>query len=274
MDKFRAAALVILRNELPHIDGLIRHLVLEGLDVVVIDHQSDDGSGEAVRRWLGRGVLEVHERPFTGVWRLEDASRWLQEIAQRLDQDWIVHVAADEWPHPAAPGDRLIDLFRRADTAGATAVNFEEFAFLPDSPLAPGADPRERFSSYYFFAPSPYRLMRARRRDAGLSGRESAGHVLRGANLRLHEEQGVLRHYPLLSPEHLKTKYLARRYAPEAVARGWHHNRLNLNAEDLTLDGPAVRRLRRWDSRDFDRTAPVSRHCWEPGELTASRTCA
>src|ERR1700735_2037141 len=112
--RIRAAAVVVLRNELTHVDGLIRYLVMEGLDVAVIDNQSDDGSAERVRGWLGRGVLEVPERPFTGVWRLEDAIRWLSELALGLDHDWVIFVAADEWPHPAAPGDRLIDLFARA----------------------------------------------------------------------------------------------------------------------------------------------------------------
>ncbi len=72
----------------------------------------------------------------------------------------------------------------------------------------------------------------------------------------------MLRHYPLLSREHLATKYLVRRYGQRELDRGWHHNRVGLRAQDLTLEDPAIRHLSRWDSRDFDRSAPGSRHCW------------
>lgn len=263
----RAVAVVAIHDESRHIDPLIRYLVLEGLEVVVIDHGSRDGSAEQARRWIGHGVIGVHERPYDGVFSLQEQLRWKAQAIAQLEHDWVVHVDADEWLHPASPGDRLVDLFSRADAAGATVVNFEEFTFLPNVELGPADDPRERFCSYYHFAPSPRRLMRAWRSDAGLTNVSEGGHTLTGERLRIHEEQGVLRHYPLLTPGHLLAKYGRVRYAPEELSLGWHHNRVGLHPEDISLDGPAVRRLPRWDSREFDRAAPVSRHCWEPGPL-------
>lgn len=263
----RAVAVVAIHDESRHIDPMIRYLVLEGLEVVVIDHGSRDGSVEKARRWIGRGVIDIQERPYDGIFRLEQHLRWKAEVIAQLDHDWVLHVDADEWLHPATPGDRLVDLFRRADAAGATVVNFEEFTFLPDVELGPGEDPRERFCSYYHFAPAPMRLMRAWRADAGLTNVTGAGHTLGGERVRIHEEQGILRHYPLLTPRHLLSKYGRVRYAAEELRLGWHRNRVDLRLEHLSLDGPAVRRLARWDSRQFDRTAPVSRHCWEPGPL-------
>jgi glycosyltransferase involved in cell wall biosynthesis len=264
----RAAAVVVLRNEITHIDGLIRYLVLEGLDIVAIDNQSDDGSAERVREWLGCGVLDVQERQFAPIWSMRNALRWKFEVAAELEHDWFVHVDADEWLHPSCPGDRLVDLFARAEAAGSNAVNFEDFTFVPDEPLEPGADPRERFRSYYYFAPAQNRLMRAWRRGSGLSSIETGGHVLYGEHVRVHTENAVLRHYPLLSPEHLHTKYQARHYDPANIKRGWHHDRIGLRIEDLSLEDPAIRRLSRWDSREFDRSVPVNRHIWQPGELT------
>jgi hypothetical protein len=264
----RAAAVVAVRNDLPHVDGVIRYLVLEGVDVVVIDHGSVDGSRERAQHWLGRGLLWVQEHDFHGVFSLGEQLRWKQEIFAQLDHEWVVHVDADEWLHPRRRGDRLVDVFARADEAGATVVNFEEFTFVPDRELQPDEDPRERFCSYYHFAPTPQRLMRAWRRDAGLSSTDSGGHVLSGSNIRLHEEQAVLRHYPLLSRDHARRKYLTRRYPATELSRGWHANRVNLQMDNLTFGpGPALRQLTHWGSREFERSAPVSVHCWEPHGL-------
>jgi hypothetical protein len=262
----RAVAIVAVRNELPHIDGLVRHLVLEGLDVVVIDHESSDGSFERAQRWVNRGVLRVDRRRFDGVFDLGAQLQWKQDVISELDHDWVMHVDGDEWPHARRPHERLTDLFARADAAGDTAVNFEEFVFVPDVELHAGHDPREVFCSYYYFAPVDCRLMRAWRRDARLTNRESGGHTLMGGDVRVHSEDAVLRHYPVLSSDHASQKYSGRRFSREDLALRWHTDRMGLTEGDFVLrPGPALRRLSRWDSRDFDRSAPVSRHYWQRG---------
>jgi hypothetical protein len=262
----RAAAVVTIRNEARHIDGLVRNLVGEGLDVVIIDHESDDKSLARLRRWEGQGVLWIETQSFEGVFDLHSQLRRKREVMARLDHDWVMHLDADEWPHPRGHGDRLIDLFARADGAGDTVVNFDEFTFVPDAPLGPGEDPREVFCGYYYFAPSENRLMRAWRRDITATNSESGGHQLVGDDVRVHDEHGILRHYPTLSLQHAVGKYVGRTYAGSDIDRGWHGNRLGLTDEDFALrPHPALRRLDRWDSRNLDRSAPVQRHYWEWG---------
>jgi glycosyltransferase involved in cell wall biosynthesis len=259
-----AAAVVALRNESRHVDGLLRRLVEDGLDVVVIDHGSTDGSGEIAARWQGNGVLWVEQRPFDGVFRLEELLGWKEETYARLDHEWLAHVDADEWLHSPRDGERLIDLIRRADASGANVVNFDEFTFVPDVELPAGADPREIFTTYYHFAPSSPRLMRMWRRDAGLSGVANAGHVLSGSDIQLFGEAGVLRHYPVLDADGQNVKYLDRVFAKEEVGRSWHRNRIGVRSEDFAIrESPSLRRLARWSSRDFDRSVPVKLHYWE-----------
>jgi glycosyltransferase involved in cell wall biosynthesis len=259
-----AAAVVAVRNERRHVDGLLRRLVGDGLDVVVIDHASTDGSGEIAKRWQGHGVLWVEQRPFDGVFRLEEQLQWKEEAYAKLDHEWLVHVDADEWLQPPRDGERLIDLIQRADASGANVVNFDEFTFVPDIELPAGADPREVFTTYYHFAPSSPRLMRMWRQSAGLSGIPSGGHILLGSDIHIFGETGILRHYPVLSADAQGIKYLDRVFSEEEVRRGWHGNRIGLRAEDFAIrESPSLRHLVRWSSRDFDRSAPVRFHYWQ-----------
>lgn len=260
----RAAAVVVVRNEQRHLDGLLRHLIGDGLDVVVIDHASTDGSGEIARRWQGRGVLWVTQRPFDGVFRLEELLRWKEEAYAELDHEWLIHVDADEWLQSPRDGERLIDLIQRADASGANAINFDEFTFVPDIELPVGADPREVFTTYYHFAPFSPRLMRIWRRCSGLSGISGGGHVLSGSDINLFGEAGILRHYPVLSGDGTNVKYLDRVFSDEELRRSWHSNRIGLSADDFVIrDNASLRRLPRWSSRNFDRSAPVKFHYWQ-----------
>ncbi len=259
-----AAAVVAVRNERRHVDGLLRRLIGDGLDVVVIDHASTDGSGEIAKRWQGHGVLWVEQRPFDGVFRLEEVLQWKDEAYAKLDHEWLVHVDADEWLQSPRDGERLIDLIQRADASGANVVNFDEFTFVPDIELLAGTDPREVFTTYYHFAPFSPRLMRMWRQGAGLSGIPGAGHVLSGSDIHLFGEAGILRHYPVLSTDGKGIKYLDRVFPEEEVRRNWHSNRIGLRAEDFVIrETPSLRRLVRWSSRDFDRSAPVKWHYWQ-----------
>jgi glycosyltransferase involved in cell wall biosynthesis len=260
----RAAAVVTIRNEARHVDGLVRNLVREGLDIVVIDQESTDESLALIRRWEGHGVLWVETQSFEGVFDLHSQLCRKREVIARLDHDWVMHLDADEWPHPVGRGDRLIDLFARAEQAGDTVVNFDEFTFVPEARLGPDEDPREVFCRYYYFAPSKNRLMRAWRRDVTATNSQSGGHRLVGDDVSVHGEQAILRHYPTLSLDHAVDKYVRRIYAAGDIKRGWHGNRLGLTDQDFTLrPHPALRRLDRWDSRNFDRSAPIGRHYWE-----------
>lgn len=259
-----AAAVVALRNERRHLDGLLRRLVGDGLDVVVLDHASTDGSAEIAKRWEGHGVLWVEQRPFDGVFRLEELLRWKEEAYARLDHEWLAHVDADEWLQSPRDGERLIDLIRRADAGGANVVNFDEFTFVPDTELPEGADPREVFTTYYHFAPSTPRLMRVWRQDAGFSGLANAGHVLSGSHVHPFGETGILRHYPVLSGDGHDVKYLDRVFTEDELRKSWHGNRIGLRAEDFAVrENPSLRRLPGWPSRDFDRSAPIDFHYWQ-----------
>lgn len=261
-----AAAIMTIRDEARHLPHAVQHLLSEGIDVVVLDDGSRDGGPESLDRLIGQGLLEIRRRPRSDTMRLRELLHWEETVIKELRHDWVIHVDADEWLMSPQGRGQLLGLINEADRAGATAVNFEEFVFMPIDNLDLGEDPRRHMFHYYFFEPSKRRLMRAWRRGAGLSNRQRAGHRLEGDGLVVHPVNGILRHYPIVTPAHGLQKYGNRRYPSDEVEKGWHRNRLALIEADHIPrpSGQVIRRLDTWTSVDFDRSYPSRFHFWEP----------
>ena len=264
------AAVVTCRNEA---DLLQQHLPLwnqEGLELVVIDHSSTDATRSIAETWLGRGVLAVETMAWQGDFSLSQQLAAKAAVIDGLNHDWVVHLDADEWLHSTRDGETLQQAISRLAAAGANAVNFEEFVFLP---LGPGRTAEH----YYFFAPAEQRLIRAWNRRCGFSNQTSGGHRLMSAGdtpLQVAPENLVMRHRIVQNQRHARRKYLERRFQPAELKQGWHHNRLRLCARQLTFPDPAeLQQLQRPDQRQLDRTQPHSQHYWHWPDASKTKPC-
>jgi glycosyltransferase involved in cell wall biosynthesis len=261
----RIVAIVGVRNEQLHIKRCLEAFVRDGIDVILIDNDSEDRTIDIARDYLGRGLLSIRRQPWRGTFELSEQLALKKAIIDEIDHDWIIHADADEWLCPPPPETSLVTAIRRVDAAGFNCINFDEMVFVP----ATGEDfthddyVRE-MTTYYFFEPSSPRLMRAWRRDLNADGTDSGGHVIRAANLRLYPTNFLLRHYIVLSSAHAVAKYVARQYAAADLAKGWHRKRLAIAPAELCLTtSPYLKRLARWDSLDFDRSTPAPAHFWQ-----------
>lgn len=258
-------AVLCLRNEAAHIRRSIASFINQGIDVAIIDHASTDGTRAICEQFLGAGVVALEDLAWLGVFDLMQQMEAKRSLLRRLTHDWVIHADADEWMHTQVQGELLIDGIARLDRAGFNAINFEEFVFLPD-PGAEGEpeDCASEMLAYYFFAPFENRLMRAWRRVAGLDNVESGGHLLAGDSFRMAPENFVLRHYIVLSQRQAITKYAQRVFSSGDLQRGWHGNRLGLDAERLRLPAQvSLKRLAAWNSTELDRSDPRATHFWD-----------
>lgn len=263
-------ALMFVRNEAHGLATVLDHLFRDGVQLAVIDHGSDDGTAALLDRHADRIVARRH-MSFTGVFDLAAMLVAVGELAAGLRTDWFVLWSGDEILQSPVASESLRQGLTRADRNGANVVNFDEFVFVPttDDASHEGRDFFTEMTGYYHFAPHPLRLMRAWRAEAGLR-LGSAGHRLEGAPLRIHPENFLLRHYPHLSLAHARRKYPTRQFAPEALARGWHHNRVDIDPAAVTL--PSHDRLKHVaypDDRDLDISTPWRQHYWESARRSA-----
>jgi glycosyltransferase involved in cell wall biosynthesis len=258
-------AIVAVRNELPYLSVLLPKLAEDGIDVVILDNESTDGSHQLYDEFAGKSIVSVDTIPYGGAFSLADQLIAKQAVISRLHHDWVIHVDADEIFEHRDEGLTLRDAIQSASDRGFNAVDFDEFIFLPE----PGEDyvGRNFFTGmrrYYYFRPKANRQNRAWKRAANLSNLEFGGHKLEGANLSIDPVIHVKRHYIALSEPHVQNKYVGRTFARDEVARGWHHNRLDIPAEKLLfpVSDDRLFTLESATSKAFRRDTPATTHYW------------
>ncbi|RLA47154.1 MAG: glycosyltransferase family 2 protein, partial [Gammaproteobacteria bacterium] len=230
------STILAVRNEALHIRRAIKSFVRLGIEVVIIDHESTDGTLEICKEYLGDGVLTIEQLAWDGVFDLSAQLDAKACIARDLPHDWIIHADADEWFLSPVSGESLREGINRIDRQGYNVINFEEFVFLPnpdESGISP--DYEKKILYYYYFAPRQKRLMRAWKRKCEFNNRSTGGHQLIGAGLKVAPEAFILRHYITLSQQHAYKKYVGRVFSDADLQRGWHGNRLNIDTETLNL---------------------------------------
>jgi hypothetical protein len=206
--------------------------------------------------------VAVVNHPYPGYYDWTGLLEHKQRIARELDSDWFMHVDADEIPESPHLGGALLAEISAADAAGYTAINFDEFVFLPETAddRHEGTDYVLTMNRYYFFSPRPGRLIRGWRRSPDVDLVGSGGHAASFDGCRVYPRNFALRHYIALSIEHLVRKYvLQRTYSPAELAKGWHGWRSQLTEAGIRL--PSQNEL--CDLRhavDWDRSRPCKRH--------------
>ncbi len=268
----RAVAVVCLREDGAYLESCLRHLIAHGIDFAILDNGMDDDARALLLRPPFRDhLLAVEPLPYTGAFALRDQIHAKERLFERLDADWLIHLDVDEAMHACVEGERLIESLARIDAAGFNAVDFDEFVFLPiDRAYAPGAAPQPLCAYYHFRPVDGPRLMRARRKSAGLTmappdGSDSGGgHLLFGDGLKLAPERFALRHYIVRDQEHARRKYTDRAFSKEELAKGWHRNRVGQPPD--AYDFPPMESLKHLPdpaSRRFDTSDPKRRHYWQ-----------
>jgi hypothetical protein len=233
---FRALAIMPAFNEADVIFHAIGALVAEGVDVYLIDHESADGTVEAAKPWLGRGLVAIERFPEESgypernrtemVWR--DILRRVGEVSGEVPADWYMFVNADEFREAPWPGVTLADALCEVDELGFNAVNFELLNFrpTPQDSFVDGADVRLHLCHYE--PPGPYDVLQIKAwkaQPAVVDLVHHGGHDLLFEGKRVFPVPFLLRHYPIRSAEHGRRKVLAERisrFAAEERAGGWH----------------------------------------------------
>jgi len=258
----RIVAILATFNEERFIRGCLEHLLRHGLEVYLIDNDSQDRTVAIAERYLQRGLLGIETFPRAGTFESRPMLARKEQLADELDADWFMHVDPDEIRLPRRADRTLAQEFAEADERGFNAINFQEYTFVPtrESPDHDHPDYERTMRSYYPFLPSfPHRLnawkKQARRVDLASSG----GHRVQFAGLRMHPDSFPMRHYLYLSVAHAIRKHVDKSFSPAELALGWHRARAALRAEKIVLQ--SERELRRYTGdHALDPANPLKKH--------------
>lgn len=257
----RILAIIAAYNEERFIGGCLEHLVANGVEVYLIDDGSTDATVEIARRFLGRGVRAIERRRRDGVYRWRRVLARKEQLACELDADWFLHLDADEIPQSSRAGQTLAGAIEEADGRGYNAVEFHELTFVAtrEEPDHDHDHFRETMRWYYPFRPRRRHLVRGWKRRGRVDLVSSGGHQAKFWWRRISADVLHLRHYLVLSHEHMLRKYAERTYDAEEVARGWHGWRARVTPDGIALPSQSELRFMARDG-DLDPSAPRRRH--------------
>jgi hypothetical protein len=264
-------AVVAARNESLHIRRCITGLNNEGFEVVLIDHESSDGTRETAESLIGNGVQTIIDLKWNGHFCLKEQLAAKQRIINKSLHDWVAHFDADELPLAPIRFRDLKEMATNAEKGGFNVINFLEFVFIPRPGMSHAIEGYEKqMKSYYFFEPSYPRLQRMWKRSCPLSNILGGGHRLSGTELNQFPIDGNLRHYIALSEEHAVQKYVGRRFSKSDLDRGWHSNRITITEEKIrqyfrsesTIES-SLQELESPLSRTHSTNNPFRLHFWD-----------
>jgi len=191
-------------NEADILAQVLDFHIAQGLQMVVIDNGSTDGSGEVLREREGRGVLAV-ERVVTDAFEWKRLLEGLTEMAGRYDPEWAVLIGADEFLEAprACAGERLDEGLAAQAEQGYDVIQFDAYEFCPTPEDDEGeADVRRRMHHYTWTDACHFRAFRWHP-DVSLT--EAGGHFPTfpaGTRARISRQRFALRHYKFRSIAH------------------------------------------------------------------------
>lgn len=259
--KLRIVAILAAYNEERFIGPCLDDLIANGIEAYLCDNESTDRTVEIARTFEGRGLIGIETLPRDGTYRWREILARKEQLAAELDADWFIHLDPDEILQSANPGQTLADAIGEADRAGYDAIDFHELAFVAtrESPDHDHPDFRRTMRWYYPFAPRPLHRVIAWKRRRKVDLVSTGGHQAKFRGRRISPQRHFLRHYLILSHEHMLRKYVNRRYDAGEVRRGWHGWRAQVTADDIRLPSEAELRFTATDS-DLDASSPRSQH--------------
>jgi glycosyltransferase involved in cell wall biosynthesis len=257
----RIVAIIAAFNEERFIGGCLEHLFANNVEAYLCDNESTDRTVEIATSYLGRGLRGIETLPRDGTYRWRQILARKEQLAAELSADWFLHLDPDEIPQSPRPGQTLAEVLGEADAAGYNAVEFDELAFVAtrEAPDHDHPDYQRTMRWYYPFAPRPLHRVIAWKRQPKVDLISTGGHQSKFRHRRISPQRLFLRHYLILSREHMLSKYVLRRYDAGEVLNGWHGWRARLTPADVRLPSQAELRFTANDA-DLDASSPRRRH--------------
>jgi len=221
-------------NEVDIIGSVIDHLRTEGIQSVILDNGSTDGSFEICSKFLGNGVLAI-ERMATEKFEFNRIVNKLYEMALNCNPDWVLLNAADEFLESPYPGVTLGNAIELEDGKGCNLIQFNNFEFWPTRLDTHELDVRRRLRYYTWNDDLQFRAWKV---APGIRLTGTAGHYPtfpKHLQTKVPKIKYILRHYRIRSYEHgLRKVFKERlpRYLEEEQKKGLHIHYTNFQPSE------------------------------------------
>jgi len=222
--------MIIVRNEEDIIEEGIEHLLSQGLELVVLDGGSTDGTYEKCKKFAERGLIKLeifktktfdhHE----GLIR-----RAVYDMALALKPDWIIRIDADEFLESGINGMTLKDAITQVDAEGYNLIQFNWFDFcMTDDDNEDAKSVKEKFPYYTYSSDFKYSAWKF---SLGIDV-EWSPHLPvfpEEITYKIYPKKFPIRHYPYRSKEQVEKKI-------KGKIRGIDNSKSNIGLPGYTLN--------------------------------------
>jgi glycosyltransferase involved in cell wall biosynthesis len=273
LSQLRIVATVNVYNEADIIDQLLTHLDDQGLNYVVLDGGSEDGSIELAKQHRGKGLLEHRTVTRESITLRKDLDCSL-EMARKYDPDWIIRNDADEFLEAPNSDMTLAEGIARENSQGYNLIQFNNFEFgLTEHDLSSTENDVRKKLRFYTYSDS-FRY-KAWKHYPNATDRETGGHYPvfpRGVSVNLSPRKFIMKHYRFRSPEQAMNRIfkdrLPRYSQEERASKRWHLQYDGFKTDPGACIVESKRLVRDDKQNEWDLTV---RHNWYPGNRFHTR---
>jgi len=213
-------------NESDIIESVVRHLISQGVDLVILDNGSTDGTYEICSRFLGHGVLSI-EKLITEHFNFDLLEQQLYQQILNRDADWALLSGADEFLESPYPHVTLEKAIESDDQKGYNLIQFNNFEFWPTEQDYASHEPdaKKRIKYYTWNDDMQFRCWKI---IPNIRVTGTTGHYPQfpeGHKVRIPHTKYILRHYRVRSYEQgVRKIFIDRlpRYPEEDRKKGLH----------------------------------------------------
>jgi len=116
-------------NEEDIVEEVIQHLLSQGLDLVVLDNGSTDGSYEICKKFAEKGLITLNQVK-TSKFDFTLILRILYDMALTRNPDWLIRSDQDEILESGIPNLTLKEAIEQEDKKGHNLIQFSVFEFF------------------------------------------------------------------------------------------------------------------------------------------------
>jgi len=212
-------------NEADIIEEVIEHLLSQGLDLVVLDNGSTDGSYEICKKFTKKGLITLNQIK-TSKFEFPLILRILYDMALTRNPDWLIRSDQDEILESGNKNLTLKEAIEQEDANGNNLIQFDIFEFFStNNDNLKAKSVKEKFQYYSWQHDYAYR---AWKHVPGVRVENAAGHMPifpEDCKYRISEKNFVLRHYRFRNQEqairNIKFRIIRTEDIPERKA-GWY----------------------------------------------------